>query len=59
MSRKVPLTPPGEILAEEWLAPMGLSQYALARTSPRVLATCGRLASVASLIYGPVIESSV
>jgi len=31
MSREVPLTPPGEILAEEWLAPMGLSQYALAK----------------------------
>ena len=59
MSREVPRTPPGEILAEEWLAPMGLSHYALARASPKVLATGGRLASVASLIYGPVIESGV
>ena len=31
MSREVPLTPPGEILAEEWLAPMGLSHHALAK----------------------------
>ena len=31
MAREVPLTSPGEILAEEWLAPMGLSQYALAK----------------------------
>ena len=31
MPREVPLSTPGEILAEEWLAPMGLSQYALAK----------------------------
>lgn len=31
MARAVPLATPGEILAEEWLAPMGISQYALAK----------------------------
>ena len=31
MARVVPLATPGEILAEEWLAPMGISQYALAK----------------------------
>ena len=31
MPREVPLSTPGEILAEEWLAPMGLSRYALAK----------------------------
>ena len=31
MPREVPLSTPGEILLEEWLAPMGLSQYALAK----------------------------
>ncbi len=31
MPREVPLSTPGEILVEEWLAPMGLSQYALAK----------------------------
>ncbi|WP_233882490.1 HigA family addiction module antitoxin [Paraburkholderia flagellata] len=31
MAREVPLATPGEILNEEWLKPMGLSQYALAK----------------------------
>lgn len=31
MPRKVPLATPGEILAEEFLKPMGVSQYALAQ----------------------------
>lgn len=31
MTREVPLATPGEILAEEWLKPMGISQYALAK----------------------------
>ena len=31
MSRQVPLAHPGEILLEDWLKPMGLSQYALAK----------------------------
>ena len=31
MSRKVPLSHPGIILLEDWLKPLGLSQYALAR----------------------------
>ena len=31
MAREVPLATPGEILAEEWLKPMGISQYALAK----------------------------
>lgn len=31
MVRQVPLATPGEILAEDWLAPMGISQYALAK----------------------------
>jgi addiction module HigA family antidote len=31
MTRQVPLATPGEILAEDWLAPMGVSQYALAK----------------------------
>lgn len=38
MSREVKWPHPGEILLEEWLAPMGLSQYALAKAidvSPR------------------------
>jgi len=38
MSRKVPLAHPGEILLEDWLKPLGISQYALAKAigvSPR------------------------
>lgn len=31
MTREVPWPHPGEILLQEWLAPMGLSQYALAK----------------------------
>jgi addiction module HigA family antidote len=31
MTRDIPLDTPGEILAEEWLAQMGLTQYALAK----------------------------
>jgi antitoxin HigA-1 len=31
MVRQVPLVTPGEILAEEWLEPMNISQYALAK----------------------------
>jgi addiction module HigA family antidote len=30
MVREVPLSHPGEILLEDWLKPMGISQYALA-----------------------------
>lgn len=31
MAREVPLIHPGEILLEDWLKPLGLSQYALAK----------------------------
>ncbi|NBO09775.1 MAG: addiction module antidote protein, HigA family, partial [Actinobacteria bacterium] len=31
MPRQVPLSHPGEILLEDWLKPMGISQYALAK----------------------------
>ena len=31
MTREVPLIHPGIILAEDWLGPLGLSQYALAK----------------------------
>lgn len=31
MAREIPLATPGEILALEWLEPMGISQYALAK----------------------------
>lgn len=31
MAREVPLSHPGEILLMDWLEPLGLSQYALAR----------------------------
>ena len=31
MTRQVPLIHPGEILLKDWLEPMGLSQYALAK----------------------------
>lgn len=31
MRRQVPLVHPGEILLKDWLEPMGLSQYALAK----------------------------
>lgn len=31
MPRKVPLSHPGTILLEDWLKPLGISQYALAR----------------------------
>lgn len=31
MSREVPLCHPGVILLEDWLKPLGISQYALAR----------------------------
>ena len=38
MSREIPLVHPGEILLEDWLKPLGISQYALAKAigvSPR------------------------
>lgn len=38
MPREVPLATPGEILNEEWLKPLNISQYALAKAigvSPR------------------------
>jgi len=31
MNRDIPLATPGEILAQDWLEPLGLSQYALAK----------------------------
>ncbi len=31
MKRDIPLAHPGEILLEDWLKPMGISQYALAK----------------------------
>jgi antitoxin HigA-1 len=31
MTRQVPLATPGEILLADWLLPMGISQYALAK----------------------------
>lgn len=31
MTRRVPLVTPGRILADEWLTPLGISQYALAK----------------------------
>lgn len=31
MPREIPLTHPGAILLEDWLLPMGISQYALAK----------------------------
>ncbi|MDN7754079.1 HigA family addiction module antitoxin [Burkholderia gladioli] len=31
MTREVPLATPGEILAEDWLEPLGITQYALAK----------------------------
>lgn len=31
MARDIPLATPGEILAQDWLEPLGLSQYALAK----------------------------
>lgn len=31
MPREIPLSHPGEILLEDWLKPMGISQYALAK----------------------------
>lgn len=31
MKREVPLAHPGEILLEDWLKPLGISQYALAK----------------------------
>ena len=31
MAREIPLAHPGEILLEEWLNPLGISQYALAK----------------------------
>lgn len=31
MTRQVPLATPGEILLHDWLEPMGISQYALAK----------------------------
>jgi antitoxin HigA-1 len=31
MKRQVPLSTPGEILLADWLEPMGISQYALAK----------------------------
>ncbi|MBP3194134.1 MAG: HigA family addiction module antidote protein [Cardiobacteriaceae bacterium] len=31
MTREIPLIHPGEILLEDWLKPLGISQYALAK----------------------------
>jgi len=31
MVREVPLATPGEILSEDWLKPLGITQYALAK----------------------------
>ncbi|MFZ7202893.1 HigA family addiction module antitoxin [Avibacterium avium] len=31
MIREIPLSHPGEILLEDWLKPLGISQYALAK----------------------------
>jgi antitoxin HigA-1 len=31
MTREVPLPTPGEMLMEEWLTPLGITQYALAK----------------------------
>jgi len=31
MTREVPLIHPGEILLKDWLEPLGISQYALAK----------------------------
>lgn len=31
MKREIPLSHPGEILLEDWLIPLGISQYALAK----------------------------
>jgi addiction module HigA family antidote len=31
MTREVPLAHPGEILFEDWMKPLGISQYALAK----------------------------
>jgi addiction module HigA family antidote len=31
MTREIPLDTPGDILAKEWLVPMGITQYALAK----------------------------
>lgn len=31
MAREIPLATPGEVLALDWLEPMGISQYALAK----------------------------
>lgn len=31
MKREIPLAHPGEILLEDWLKPLGISQYALAK----------------------------
>jgi len=31
MARHIPLATPGEILSEEWLKPLGVTQYALAK----------------------------
>ena len=31
MPREIPLSHPGEILLEDWLKPLGISQYALAK----------------------------
>ncbi|NPT60337.1 HigA family addiction module antitoxin [Paraburkholderia elongata] len=31
MTRRVPLVTPGRILADEWLTPLGISKYALAK----------------------------
>lgn len=32
MKREIPLSHPGEILLEDWLIPLGISQYALAKS---------------------------
>lgn len=50
MSREVPLVHPDTILLEDWLKPLGISQYALAQAIgvPRGKRTCRARARVLS-----------
>ncbi|WP_295550071.1 HigA family addiction module antitoxin [uncultured Pseudacidovorax sp.] len=52
MTREVPWPHPGEILQEEWLSPLGITPYALAKAinvpAPRVYAIVNRERAITS-----------
>ncbi len=54
MSRETPLTHPGRILLKDWLEPMGLSQYALAKAIQAYGGICAYLCVFVQRVTGGV-----